>query len=96
MMDERICFEAIDNPRLKQQACEFMEQMTELCPSDAIVRATFWRLNGEFGAYVHVLSETADMHAQDRAHSWHELLECIKSALLVQIGQWRRHRFVAC
>lgn len=95
MTDAQIAFQNIDCPKLRQQVKDLMEDLVQLCPSDAAVRATFNYIQDEFLADIRVASESAVMHVKNQAFALTDLLEQVKSGLMGQIVDWRNHRFAS-
>ena len=94
-MDPQINFEDIENPGLRQQAKDLMEDMVQLFPSDAAVKATFRFFQNSFLAEIKVASESACMTAIDQAGALADVLASVKSKLMGQIIDWRIHRFAS-
>ena len=94
MNDPLIVFQNIDNPRLRQQLRDMMDEMIELAPSDAACRATFQFLTDRFLANIQIASESAVMHVEDSTMAVGDLILHVKEKLLLQIVDWRNHRFV--
>lgn len=95
MMDPQIVFQNIESPTLRQQVKDLMEDIIQLCPSDAAVRATFRFFQDRFLADIKIASESAYMTVVDQAGALGDLLEGVQSKLLSQIVDWRTHRFAS-
>jgi hypothetical protein len=94
-MDPQIEFRDIENPTLRQQAKDLLEDLTQLFPSDAAVKATFRFYKDSFLAEIKVASESAYMTAVDQAGALGDVLSNVKQKLMGQIIDWRMHRFAS-
>jgi hypothetical protein len=94
-MDPQIEFRDIENPRLRQQAKDLLDDLTQLFPSDAAVKATFRFFQDSFLAEIKVASESAYMTAVDQAGALGDVLNSVKEKLMGQIIDWRIHRFAS-
>ena len=95
MLDPHIVFQGIDCPKLRQQAKDLIEDLTQLCPSDSCVNATFGHLPGRFLADIKIASESVFMQAVDSATALSDVMDHIKTKLMGQIVDWRNQRFMA-
>ena len=95
MMDTQIIFQDIECPDVRCQIKTLMEELVQLCPSDAAVIATFRHLHNSFMAEIRVASETVCMQAIDQATALTDVLEHVKTTMLSQIVDWRNHRFAS-
>lgn len=95
MLDSQIDFLDMESPAFRQQVKEFVDEITQLCPSDSAVRASFHFIQDRFLAEVKVASETVYMTAKAQAGAVNEVLAAVKANLMSQIVDWRNHRF-AC
>lgn len=93
MTDPQIDFQNIESPTLQLQVKDLMDDLIQLCPSDANVRASFRFLQDRFLADIKVASESVYMQAVDSAGVLAELLDDIRAKLMSQIIDWRSHRF---
>jgi hypothetical protein len=93
MTDPQIEFQNIESPALQSQVKDLMEDLVQLCPSDAAVRATFRFLHDRFLGEIKVASENVFMHSIESAGALGDLLEDVKAKLMRQIIDWRTHRF---
>jgi hypothetical protein len=89
----QITIEDIDCPTLRSEMKNLIEDLTQLCPSDASVRATFRKIQNKFLGEIRVASETVVMQAMDHADAFSDVIEHVRSQLLSQIVDWRNHRF---
>ena len=94
-MDPQIVFQNIECPDVRQQVKDLMDEIIQLSPSDAAVKATFRFFQDKFLAEIKIASETAYMTAVDQAAALGDLLEHVKSKLMGQIVDWRIHRFAS-
>ena len=94
-MEPQIFFEDIDCPTVRQQLKDLLDDIIQVSPSDAAVKATFRFLHDKFVADIRIASESAYMTAIDQATAIGELLERVKSKLMGQIVDWRIHRFAS-
>jgi hypothetical protein len=94
-MDPQIVFDNIECPTLRQQAKDLLEDIVQLSPSDAAVKATFRYFQNNFLAEIKIASESAYMIAIDQAVALGDLLDRVKSKLMGQIVDWRIHRFAS-
>jgi hypothetical protein len=95
MLDPQINIEDIECPTLRSQLKALVEDITQLCPSDSNVKATFRKVKDRFIAEIKVVSEGVYMQAIDQAGALSDVIDHIKSKMLSQIVDWRNHRF-AC
>lgn len=95
MVDPNIIFKDIECPKLRQQLVGLMEDLTQLCPSDACIHAIFGHDRDTFLASIKVASEDVFMEVADQASQMSEVMDHIKTKLMGQILDWRSHRF-AC
>lgn len=95
MMDPQIIFHGIDSPETRSEVKSLMEDLIQLCPSDSAVIATFKHLQDSFLAEIKIASESVCMQAVDQALLLTDVLDHVKSKLLVQIVDWRNHRFAS-
>lgn len=95
MLDPQIVFQGIDCPQLRQQAKDLVEDLTQLCPSDSCVMATFGHLPDRFLADIKIASESVFMQAVDSASALGDVMDHIKSKLMGQIVDWRNQRFIS-
>lgn len=93
MLDPQIVFQGIECPKLRQQMKNLVEDLTQLCPSDSCVNATFKHTTDRFLADIKIASESVYMQAEDQAAALTETLDHIKSNIMGQIMDWRSHRF---
>lgn len=93
--DSQIDIQDIECPALRSQMKCLVEDIEQLCPSDANVRASFTRLQDRFLAEIRVASETVCMQAMDSAVALSEVLEHVRTQMLNQIVAWRNHRFAS-
>ncbi len=93
MSDAEITFENIESPSLRLQLKEMIEDITQLSPSDAAVRATFHFIHNRFLAEVRIASESVYMQVGESASAIGELLSGVKGKLMSQIVDWRSQRF---
>jgi hypothetical protein len=70
-----------------------VEDLTQLCPSDSCVNATFEHKPDRFLADIKIASESVFMQAMDQAPAVTDALEHVKTNLMGQIADWRNHRF---
>ncbi len=94
-MDPQIEFRDIDSPSLRSQAKDLLEDLTQLFPSDAAVKATFRFYKDSFLAEIKVASESAFMTAADQAEALGDVLTSIRQKMMGQIIDWRIHRFAS-
>lgn len=94
-MDPQIEFRDIENPTMRQQAKDLMEDLCQLFPSDAAVKATFRFFQDSFLAEIKVASESAYMTAVDQAGALGDALSRVKEKMMGQIIDWRIHRFAS-
>ncbi|NJL23764.1 MAG: hypothetical protein HC902_00325 [Calothrix sp. SM1_5_4] len=85
MSDAQINIQNIDCPSLRARAKAAIEDLAELCPSDASIRATFKKIGGRFMAEVRVASETAYMQAVDSSAALNDVIDHIRANLMGQI-----------
>lgn len=83
----------IDCPTLRGQVKEMIEELSSLCPSDAMINASFTKTLKGFGARVCVASESGLMGAELESHSFSQVIQGVRETLLTQIVAWRRGRF---
>lgn len=95
MSDVQIDFNNIESLTLRQLGKDLMEDLVELCPSDAAVRATFRLVRGRFLADIKIASSSGLMRSFEQGAAFKDLLEDVKSQLMGQIVQWRSRRFGA-
>ena len=95
MSDVQIDFNNIESLTLRQLGKDLMEDLVELCPSDAAVRATFRLVKGRFLADIMVASSSGIMRSFEQGVAFKDLLANVKSQLMGQIVQWRDRRFAA-
>lgn len=95
MIDPQITFQGIDCPEIRAQVKDMLEDLTQLCPSDACVKATFRQSDDRISADVMVASESAYMQVVDSSTAIGDMLEHVKSQLMGQIVDWRNHRFAS-
>ena len=95
MLDPQIVFQDIECPELRQKAKDLVEDLTQLCPSDSCVKATFGHLPGRFLAEIKIASESVFMQAVDSAAALGDVIDHIKSNLMGQIVDWRNQRFIS-
>ena len=95
MMDPQIIFQDIESPTVRQQVKALMEDLIQLCPSDAAVKATFGQLHGSFLADIKIASESVSMQATDQCSALTDVLEHVKTKLMGQIVDWRNGRFAS-
>ncbi len=95
MTDSQIEFQNIESSSLRQQAKDLIDEITQLSPSDAAVRATFRFIQDKFLVDIRIASENVFMQAAEQAEVVSELLEGVKTKLLSQIIDWRNHRFAS-
>lgn len=95
MIDPQIVFQGIECPKLRQQVKGLIEDLTQLCPSDSCVIATFKQIQDRFLADIKIASESVYMQAVDQASAMTDVLEHIKTKLMGQIVDWRNHRFAS-
>ena len=95
MLDPKIVFKGIECPSLRQQLKNLVEDLTQLCPSDSCVSATFQQSTDQFLADIKIASESVYMHARDHADALTDALDHVKSDLMAQIVDWRNHRFLS-
>lgn len=93
MLDPQIVFQGIDCPKTRQKVKDLVEDLTQLCPSDSCVKATFKQIQDRFLADIKIASESVYMQAVDQASAMTDVLDHIKSNLMGQIVDWRNHRF---
>ncbi len=93
MLDPQIVFQGIECPMLRQELKNLVEDLTQLCPSDSCVSATFQHSTDKFLADIKIASESVFMQARNHATALNDALEQVKSDLMGQIVQWRNHRF---
>ncbi len=93
MLDPNIVFQGIECPKLRQQMKNLVEDLTQLCPSDSCVSATFKQIPDRFLADIKIASESVFMQARDQATVITDVLDHVKSSLMGQIEDWRNHRF---
>lgn len=93
MSDPQIVFQNIESPNLQLQVKDLMEELIQICPSDAAVLANFRYLQDRFIADIKIASSTVYMQAVEQAVGLGELLVDVKSKLMSQILDWRAHRF---
>ena len=94
-MDPKIDFYNIESPSLRHEVRDIMEELIQLCPSDAAVRATFRFFQGHFLADIKIASESVYMTAIDQAGALGEVLDHVKARIMDQILEWRSHRFAS-
>ena len=94
-MDPQIVFEDIESPDQRQKMKDMLDEIVQLSPSDAAVRATFRFFQDHFLAEIKIASESAYMTAVDQAGALGDLMEHLKSKLMGQIVDWRIHRFAS-
>ena len=92
-MEAQIDFHNIENPDLRQRVKNLMDELVQICPSDASVRARFHYIQDKFLAEINVASQYAYMYAIDQAGAMGDVLDQIKSKIVSQIVDWRIHRF---
>lgn len=95
MVDPNIIFQDIQCPKLRRQLVDLMEDLTQLCPSDACVNATFGHIQDKFLATIKVASEDVFMEVIDQANQISEVMDHVKTKLMGQILTWRSHRFAS-
>ncbi|MBX3023145.1 MAG: hypothetical protein KF799_15825 [Bdellovibrionales bacterium] len=95
MLEPQITIEDIECPTLRGQVKSLIEDLSELCPSDANIKASVRKMHDRFLAEIRVASECVYMQAIDQASALTDVLEHIKSKLLSQIVDWRAHRFAS-
>jgi hypothetical protein len=95
MLEPQIDFQGIESPTLRSQVKELMDDIIEICPSDAAVKATFRFFHDHFWADIKIASTTAYMTAVDQSMALTDVLDHVKSQLLKQIVDWRIHRFAS-
>ena len=95
MLDPQIIFQNIECPNLRQQAKDLLEDIIQLSPSDAAVKATFRFIQNHFLADIKIASESVFMSSREQAAGLADLLERVKSKLMGQIIDWRSHRFAS-
>lgn len=95
MIDPQIVFQGIECPKLRQQVKDLIEDLTQLCPSDSCVIATFRHLPDRFLADIKIASESVFMQAVDQASALGDVMDHIKAKLMGQIVDWRTHRFAS-
>ena len=95
MQDPQINMFDIDCPTLRGQVKSLVEDLSQLCPSDANVKATVRKLHDKFLAEFKVASESAFMQAIDQAGALTDCLDHIREKMLSQIVDWRNHRFAS-
>ena len=93
MLDPNIVFQGIECPKLRQQMKNLVEDLTQLCPSDSCVNATFKQIPDRFLADIKIASESVYMQAVDQASAMTDVLDHIRANLMGQIVDWRNHRF---
>ncbi len=93
MFDPQIVFQGIECPKLRQQMKNLVEDLTQLCPSDSCVKATFQHTTDRFLADIKIASESVSMQAMDQAFALTDALEHVRNNLMGQIVDWRNHRF---
>lgn len=93
MLDPNIVFQGIDCPKQRQLMKNLIEDLTQLCPSDSCVKATFQHMPDRFLADIKIASESVFMQARDQAAALSDALEHVKANLMGQIEDWRNHRF---
>lgn len=95
MIDAQIVFQNIECPNLRQQVKDLMEEMIQISPSDAAVKATFRFIQNRFLADIKIASASAYMTVVDQASVLGDLLEHVQAKLMGQIVDWRNHRFAS-
>lgn len=95
MSEPLINIKDIDSATLRGQVTSLIEDITQLCPSDAYVKASVSKLHDRFFAEIKVASESVYMQAIDQASALTDVLEHIKTQMLSQIVDWRNHRFAS-
>ncbi|MGE0527308.1 MAG: hypothetical protein AB7G93_08785 [Bdellovibrionales bacterium] len=95
MTDPQIQFQDVDCPKLRSQVKSLIEDLTQLCPSDAAVRCRIRKIHNRFLAEIRVASESVLMQAKDQASALNDVMDHIRTQLLSQIVNWRNHRFAS-
>lgn len=72
-----------------------VDELIQLSPSDAAVRATFQQIQDHFFADVKVTAESAYMSVLDQADAFGDMMDHVRAKLLTQIVDWRNHRFAS-
>lgn len=95
MQDPQINIEDIECPTVRGQLKNLVEDLQQICPSDACVKATFRKIHDRFLADIRVASESVYMQAVDSASAVTDVLDHIRTKMLSQIIDWRNHRFAS-
>lgn len=93
--ETQIHMDNFECPTVRSQLKMFVEELAELCPSDAAVRATFRCFPHKIVAEIKVASQTVCMHAVDQAQAVTDVISHLRNQMLAQIFYWREHRFAS-
>ena len=85
----------IDCPNSLTQVKDWIEDLADLCPSDANLKLSVNRLGAKFSGLLVVASLSTQMQAQAASANLEDLLWQLSHSLLKQIEIWRQQRFVS-
>lgn len=92
-MEAQIDFDNIECPDLRQRVKNLVDELVQICPSDASVRASFRFIHDKFLAEIKVASHTVVMSAMDQASALGDVLDHVRTKMMGQIVNWRIRRF---